>query len=77
MRAIILKDNEIEALSWHVHPENHWPPADLESMPEWQSLPKSTRDQFMRVIHAKYARLITTWLKSVGHDVKQCKTGSE
>jgi hypothetical protein len=77
MMAIILNDGDIDSLLSRIAPENHWPPADLENMPEWQSLPKSTRDKFMRVIHAKYARLITTWLESVGHDELRNKEGDK
>ncbi len=71
MRAIILNDGDIDALLSRIAPENHWPPADLRKMSEWQSLPEGTRDEFMRVIHAKYAWLITTWLESVGYDTKK------
>lgn len=73
MKAIILNDGDIEALLSRIDPENHWPPADLRKMPEWQSLPESTRDEFMRVVHAKYLWLIKAWLDSVGCDVKQSK----
>lgn len=72
MRAIIIDDKDCKALLDKLKLESHrgdCPTYGIEQSAAWQTIPESTRTQFISDMHRRFHYVVCCWLQDQGAKV--------